>query len=59
MVLKSKNLNDITDYILLGEDDRKKKYLSVKKAREVVVEGKNVELVEELLDLQDQVKREH
>merc|ERR550534_397419 len=58
MVSKSKNLNDITDYILLSDSERKKKYQSVMKARQVVFDGKNLELVEELLDLQDQVKRE-
>merc|ERR1719233_144923 len=61
MVLKSKNLMSITDYMLSTESERKEKYLSAKKAKkakEVVLEGKNVELVEELLDLQDQIKRE-
>merc|ERR1719233_298414 len=62
MVLNSKNVNSITDYILSSESERKEKYLSAKnakKAKVVVLEGKNVELVEELLDLQDQIKREH
>merc|ERR1719233_1339640 len=59
MVLKSRNIESIMeDYLFLSDSVRSKKYQSVKKAREDVVDGKNVELVEELLDLEDQIKRE-
>merc|ERR1719317_114852 len=60
MVLKNRNIESIMDYLVSNESVRSKKYLSVKKEREVVVvdEVKNVELVEELLDLEDVIKRE-
>merc|ERR1719184_348307 len=58
MVLKSRDIESIMDYVFLNESVKSKKYQSVKKAREDVVDGKNVELVEELLDLEDQIKRE-
>merc|ERR1719233_447541 len=59
MVLKSRNIESIMeDYLFLSDSVRSKKCQSVKKAREDVVDGKNVELVEELLDLEDQIKRE-
>merc|ERR550534_2352697 len=66
MVLKNRNIESIMeDYLFLTDSVRSKKYQSVKKAREAVVDSKNaelvdknVELVEELLDLEDQIKRE-
>merc|ERR1719233_2194979 len=57
MVLKSRNIESIMeDYLFLSDSVKSKKYQSVKKAREDVVDGKNVELVEELLDLEHQIK---
>merc|ERR1719320_1292570 len=54
MVLKNRNIESIMDYLVSNESVRSKK------EREVVVvdEVKNVELVEELLDLEDVIKRE-
>merc|ERR1719233_1158838 len=59
MVLKNRNIESIMeDYLFLTDSVRSKKYQSAKKAREDVVDSKNaelvnknVELVEELLDL--------
>merc|ERR1719317_803666 len=56
MVLKNRNIESIMDYLVSNESVRSKRYLSVKKEREVFVdEVKNVELVEELLDLEQQI----
>merc|ERR1719285_883469 len=58
MVIKNQDVRLITEYLFLDEKQREVKYKAVKKEVAVVSEGKNVELVEELLDLQDLIKRE-
>merc|ERR1719427_2432253 len=58
MVLEKEDVRQITEYLFSDQKERKKKYDAVKTARAVVSGDKNVELVEELLDLQEQIKRE-
>merc|ERR1719233_492095 len=60
MVLQKEDVREITEYLFSDKKEREVKYEAVKKAKEeaIMSSGKNVELVEELLDLQDQIKRE-
>merc|ERR1719320_2289281 len=58
MVLKNENIRAITDYLFSNDDERKKKYNIVKKEKAVKCESKVGDLVEELVDLQEQIKRE-
>merc|ERR1719193_1935009 len=58
MVLQKEDVRQITEYLFSDKKEREVKYEAVKRQKAVVDEGKNVELVEELLDLQDQIKRE-
>merc|ERR1719204_49347 len=60
MVLQKEDVREITEYLFSDKKEREVKYEAVKAAKEkaIVSSGKNVELVEELLDLQDQIKRE-
>merc|ERR550534_868260 len=57
MVLKNQDVSRITEYLFSSKVDKSKKYLAAKDAKAVVYESKNVELVEELLDLQDLIKK--
>merc|ERR550534_641176 len=58
MVLKNQDVSRITEYLFSSKVDKSKKYLAAKDEKAVVNENKNVELVEELLNLQDLIKRE-
>jgi len=58
MVLKKQDVREITEYLFSDRKDREVKYEAVKKEKAEVCVGKNIQLVEELLDLQEQVKKE-